>query len=188
MSYENAKIQILNHIMQFCLSRSYDGEKSHGGFGDSWFYSRMDDKPQKGDLVALQAAPASEWCLSWYKDIIPGKNEFLHKHVLESVLTGKICNWHNVSFMVLNRKELSRYPSWKWTDAQFKFQSKWYRACRKNRHYGYVPMPPVFIKNQVTVSIRKKWSQEIYADCQYPNWKKVLSRDMTEFYVDSTRD
>ncbi len=176
-----ARLQMLNYIINFCTSKNYGDGLNSGGFGDCYFEPK--DKPIPGDLVSLQSAPFSEWYLSWYREYVED-NKLGGVHVLESIETGKLCNWSNVSFCVLNRKLVNDHTIWKWTDQQFRFKEKWFRACYKKRNaHTDLPCFPEFKEDQsVTLKIRKRFGLGDDRSKQFSNWKKVLVKDMLEFY------
>ena len=182
-----ARLAIYNYITSFCLSRRY-GEHgpNEGGFEDNYFFSGCgdDDLPMPGDLVALSSAPTSEWHLSWYVGMEPGRNYYSNKHLLESVETGEICNWCNVGFMVLCRDVVKRHPEWRWTDAQWAFRDRWFRVCKQRRDaYMTLPVQPVFDKfGSVTLGTRKRYGLGSTYTKKFPNWRKVRIKDMLEFY------
>ena len=182
MEKYRAKLEILYYITSFCLSRNYGDGVNRGGISDCYFEPK--DRPDVGDLVVLTSAPCSEYYLSWYIGCTPKQDLFLNVHTLKSIETGNICNWSNVSFDRLNRKIVDDHPEWKWTDSQFKFKESWFRACYKTRDaYINRPIKPEFKDDgSVILSIRKMFSSEIVATKIFDNWKRVLVRDMLEFY------
>jgi len=177
-----AKIDILSYITRFCLSRNYGIGNNQGGLGENAFLPLED--PKVGDLVSLQSAPASEWYLSWYIEKIPRNDSFDTIHVLESIDTGELCNWSNVSFCVLNRDVVAEHPEWRWMDKQYEFKDRWFRACYKKRN-AYIDRPcrPEFREDDsVVLPLRKMFNMGDGTSKIFNNWKKVLVRDMLEFY------
>lgn len=181
-----AKLDILNYITSFCLSVNYGDGINRGGFGDSYFTPT--DTPKIGDLVILKSGRFTEWYLSWYVGYEQSNNgKFCDIHTLESIDTGKLCNWSNVSFNVLNKDVVDKKPRWKWTDKQFLFEKRWFNSCYEQRGaYINLPIPPKFKENgSVILSTRKRYSRSDGTRGKskvFKNWKKVLVKDMLEFY------
>ena len=172
-----AKIEILNFITQHSINE-YSSKTFVGGYSN---------KPVEGDLVALQLAPNTNWYLSWYHTSDGNENSFCENHLLESIETGELCNWSNVSFNVMEREHVDNHPEWRWEDKQFEFCSKWYRATKKADIYPSRPMQPIFAGLKVTLKIRRNFSDVILAEKTFDNYKKVLSRDMIKFCVDNIK-
>lgn len=174
-TYNRAKIEILNYITSFFLVRNY-GDKNVGCLHDCYFEPKRN--PIIGDLVALSSAPNTEWYLSWYME---NKSDI---HLLKSIETGKLCNWSNVSFFAMNRKEVDQFPKWRWTDKQYKFKDKWFRACYKKRDaYMVLPTLPEFkVDGSVKIGTRARFNLGEPNEKTFNNWKKVLVKDMLEFY------
>ena len=177
-----ARRDILSYITSFCLSRNYGTGANVGGLSENHFLPL--EVPKVGDLVSLQSAPVSEWYLSWYLEEIPRNDSFDTIHVLESVDTGELCNWSNVSFSVLNRSVVANHPEWRWSDKQYEFKDRWFNACyRKRNAYIDRPCKPEFREDgSVTLSTRKMFDYGEGSSRIFDNWKKVLVRDMLEFY------
>lgn len=185
-----ARLEILNYMFKFCLSRRYNGEsKNVGGHDNDYFvpYFSCGMLPQKGDLVALSSvSTTTEWYLSWYLDFMPGCDCFSNVHVLESIDNGNLCNWSNVSFYVMNRDIVDKNPQWKWTDKQFEFKKRWFKTCNKNTDYITSPCLPVFgDRFKVVLSTRKKYGFGDGAQHVFNDWRKVTIKDMVNFYDSS---
>lgn len=195
MEKSKARLEILNYIITRCKSINYGDDVNRGGFYNNYFFSNTlaDTPPEPGDLVCLTSARPSEWYLSWYVEYQPynknGEMSYSDIHVLESIETGRLGNWSNVGFDILNRDVVKENPHWRWTDKQYTFKDRWFRACYKKRD-AYITLPtfPVFHDGGgVTIGTRKRFSLGSSYFKKFANWKKVLVRDMLEFY-DSTVD
>ena len=183
-----AKIEILNYIMQFCISKKFGNGPTVGGLSDCFF--SPSDKPSVGDLVALTSAPNTVWYLSWYVQLQSRENQYCDIHTLKSIETGELCDWSNVSFYVLNRELIDKNPHWSWTDKQFQFKDKWFRACYRNRGaYHTLPKMPDFKEDgSVVLGTRKRFGFGEDTNKVFDNWKKLLVRDMLVFYDASCVD
>lgn len=181
-----ARIQILNYIVTRCKSINYGDGKNLGGFNNNYFFPNYPsgEPPIPGDLVCLTSASPSEWYLSWYLELIPQSDYYSNIHVLESIETGKVCNWRNVGFDILCRDVVKQYPEWRWTDKQYAFKDRWFRACYKKRAaFMTLPKSPIFHDGGgVTIGTRKRHGLGGEFNLKFPNWKKVLVKDMLEFY------
>jgi hypothetical protein len=191
MDKKRARLAILNYIVASCKSMKYGDMPTCGGFDKNYFtpYHGFsgDIVPQTGDLVTPTVAPHSEWYLSWYVEYISKGDHFEDIHVLESIETGRLCNWSNIGLDILCREVVKNHPEWRWTDKQYEFKDRWFRACYKKRDaYMTLPVPPTFHDGGgVTLGTRKRFGLGSSYYKKFPNWKKVLIRDMLEFY-DST--
>jgi len=176
-----ARLEILNHIAQFCLSQDF-GDRIRWG-GPHAFHTTYDERVQIGDLIALQSAPTSKWYFSWLIEIEvwPGGSRYL----LESIEDGTLCWWHNVGLYFLDRKVLADYPSWRWTDKQFAFKDRWWRVCFKDKDaYLTLPTFPIFGEDhRVTLGTRTRFGLDDHRPQKtFPDWRKVTKAMMAEFY------
>ncbi len=182
-----ARMEILNYITRFCLSWSSRSGLDNRCYGDGNF--KPIDDPVTGDLVALQSAPISEWYLSWVIQREEKGSSYDDKYLLESVDSNKLCNWENVSFYRLDRKIVDNHPQWRWEDKQFELRDKWVRAFKRRNAYIFRPCIPIFHDDgSVSLPVRKMFDQGEIARSTFPNWKKVLVRDMLEFYDSVNND
>jgi len=182
-SYKRSRIEILNYVLNFGTYKSWDNDRSVRLKEDDCYFVPT-GSPNKGDLVLLSSAPFGEWYLSWYLDTDPKENGF-DIHLLQSLETGKLCNWTNVSFNHLNRKFLDKRPDWRWVDKQWEFKDRWWRACyRKRDAHMTLPKMPVFHDDgSVTLSTRTRYNLDDKEPTRkFLDWRKVLVRDMLDFY------
>lgn len=151
---------------------------------DEEFWEGYGTKPQAGDLVSLKSAPASKWYLSWVHEIDP--NNGWPKYLLESIEDGSLCWWNNVGLNIYSRKEIRDKPHWKWNDAQYKFNSRWMRICKKNDAYIVLPCWAVFNPTgSVTLDVRIRFTLDGYRNPKtFPNWKKVTIKEMEAYYLE----
>ena len=179
-----ARLSILNYITTQCLSVRYGDGSASGGFGNNYFQSLIFERPEIGDLVTLSSAPQTEWYLSWYVGFEAKSDSFCDIHVLESIETGNMGNWSNVSFYVLCRDVVNDHPEWKWDDAQYRLKEKWFRACYKKRGaYITLPTRPIFDNfGGVELGTRTRFGMGPVYKRRFPNWKKLTVKMMLEFY------
>lgn len=179
---ERARMEILNYVTNFCLSRIYGDGKVYGGIhGFEGGLRTMDIRV--GDLVALSSAPTSKWHLSWVRDIDPSPD--YPRHLLQNIHDGELCWWGNVGLSNLERSEVSAHPSWQWIDDQHAFKDRWFRACHKTRDaYIVLPTFPDFGDDgSVTVGLRTRFALgDNLPSKTFPNWRKVKVREMLEYY------
>lgn len=117
-----------------------------GGFQ----FAERDRNPVPGDLVMLQSAPMTEWHLSWYVEKHPHRDE----HLLESLKTGKQCNWSNVGLIIMSRKWVRDYAKVRWTDEQFGFERLFTAERQKAEFYLHLPYIDRFEGDQVHIGFR----------------------------------
>lgn len=168
-----ARIQILSRVCSFPEIRSKD-----------WTCDMtVNDEVRVGDLVAMSSAPASKWYLSWVLEIKP--DLYGGNFLLESIDDGSLCWWTNIGLSWYDREKVRDNPHWRWTDKQFAFQARWWKVAYKwNDAYIMLPFWPVFDDNgAVTIGVRMRHSlSDFRKTITFPNWKKVLMKDMDEFY------
>lgn len=180
---ERARILILNHIAQFSLARVMSDGSPFGGLRDMAF--SFTDAAQPGSLVALQAAPATKWYLSWLIERSWPEGWACEQYLLESIEDGERANWSNVSLLEYDRGQVNRHPEWRWTDAQHAFNDRWRRVCSKERDaYIVLPVQAIFGGDgSVTLGTRTRHS---FDECRptriFPNWRRVTKKMMLEFY------
>jgi len=167
------------------------GANHNINFSKDHFFE-YNDTPKIGDLITLKSAPISEFYLSWYLGKERPKGWCEDRHLLESIETGELSYWHNISFAVFNREIVDKHPEWHWSDKQWQFKDKWFRTCYKKRDV-YINRPefPKFKDDgSVKLTLRKIFNHGNPTYKKFDNWKKVLVRDMLEFYdfVDSTKE
>lgn len=180
-----ARILILNFITQFSLSKEFGDGRSFGGLKS--FNASYEQKAVPGDLVALQAAPATKWYLSWLVSRQWPEGHACEQYTLESIEDGELCDWSNVGLMYYDREEVELHPEWRWTDEQHEFNDRWLRSCRKERDaYMHVPLMAQFSGDGVTLGLRTRWSLYGYKPSKtWDNWKKVTIKQMLQFYDDA---
>lgn len=181
-----AKIEILNYIISVCTNTFTRDSKlmvnnpkiEHG------FISTLLDRGNMpvGTLVKLTCVREStEYYLGWLREIKDGG-----VYLIESIENGKLCNWSNVGIEYMPIESIQYH--WKWNDHQFKIKDQWMRACYKSRDCHLLrPIYPEFSDsgNSFTLSLRKMFSDEIVSTKIFKDYRKVLVRDMLEFYDDS---
>ena len=177
-----ARLEILNYITHFCLSRNYGDGINRGGV--SAFRGVWGDEPAKvGDLVALQSSPVSKWYLSWLVEI--DKSQHDSRYLLESIEDGSLCWWENVGIEYFEREELVNHPNWRWTDKQFAFKDRWWRVCYKEKDaYIVLPLYPVFGEGfSVTIGTRTRFGFDDHQPMRtFDDWRKVTKKMMADCY------
>lgn len=180
--------QIMHHITSFGLTLSFDGGGKLPG--------RVTFTPEEtrgtvcpGDLVSLSSAPVSEWYLSWVVEF--DANDGYPRYLLESIETGKLCWWHNVSVHYMDRQQLADFPHWRWTDRQWAFKDRWWKVCYK-RYDAYLTLPlfPVFGDDglSVTLGTRKRWNEPHDSPSRrFVDFRKVTMKMMEDFYNECVR-
>lgn len=185
-----ARIEILNYIMQFCIVKCFGPNSFSFGQEETSFHGSHFDKkdPPIGSLCILQSAPTSIYYLGWLREIKPHQSSFCTQFLIESIEDGSRCWWSNVGIWHLPLETTNKFADWQWTDKQFEFQKRWYTCFRRSYIYNFRSMKPAFNEDgSVTVRIRKMWGSEVSAEKTFSNWKKVLSRDLKEFITENTK-
>lgn len=180
-----ARIEILNYIIQFCTVQCFSENSFSLGRKETSFHGNSFNKqePPIGSLCMLSSVPTSIYYLGWLREIKHDDSRFSTQFLIESIEDGSRCWWHNVGIWYLPIETSDRFPSWQWTDEQFAFQKKYDNAFRKRHAYGLRALNAVFdMDGGVTVKIRRMWSNDIFAEKTFSNYKKVLSRDLLKFY------
>lgn len=175
MAKNRARLEMLSELMSFPTINNKD-----------WGYNCGCDKPQIGDLVAMQSAPPSKWYLSWFREYDP--NNGWPKYLLESVDDGELCWWGNVGLTVYNREQVANRPRWKWEDKQFEFSDRWHKVCRNNDAYIVLGCQPVFSDDgsSVLLDVRIRFQFSDYRNPRtFPDWRKVTMKQMDAYYKES---
>lgn len=181
--------QIMHHITSFGLTMSFD-EGKHNLPGRVKFTpesTRGSVRP--GDLVSLSSAPVSEWYLSWVVEFdYNGGNP---RYLLDSIETGKLCWWHNVSVNYMDRKIVAENPQWRWSDRQWAFKNRWWKVCFKRCDaYLILPVFPTFGDDglSVTIGTRPRYSMgDHYPTRRFLDYRKVTMKMMEDFYNECVR-
>lgn len=181
-----SRLQILSHIMQFSLSREINGH-AYGGLNDMRFRENL--IPSIGSLVALSCAPASEWYLSWVRKV-----DFFSSgcsYTLESIETGEVCEWTNVSIFEYDTSQTQKHPEWKWTDQQHAFEKRWKVVCFQDMGaYIMVPCMAEFNNNNaVSLGFRVTFGLDEWTYKKtFDDWRKVTKKVMKEFYIEAEKN
>lgn len=188
-----ARQEILNYIITFCTKRNYGDGYSHLPDMKHSFYSTIIAGKQSipiDSLVMLTAAPFSKYYLSWLKEIEINEGGYSTRWLLESIEDGSLCWWENVQIWALPKETTDKFPSWRWTDKQFAFADKWSNACFKKRDaYIRLPCPPKFTEDGgVILTIRTRFGiNDDRPEKKFDDWKKILVKDMLQFYDESEK-
>lgn len=173
MSEASMKTQARYSIMNNILSYPSVGCRRWSG--------EISGEPKPGDLVALCSAPPDEWYLSWYLECLDSGG--MQKHLIESVETGRLAEYGNVSLAIYDREEVACHPEWRWTDRQFAFRDRWIKTCyRTIDNYPLRPNWPVFSNGaSVRLALRKHiW--QLDNDWRYEetfdDWRRVTKKMM----------
>lgn len=189
MSNTKAYAAIVDYLLQFGVSRIYENAESEYprttggsvGFVSTGFSSV--DSAKIGDLIRLESAPQSVWRLSWLREI-----KFEHggeSYLCESVKDGTLCWWSNVGISYFHRPTLKNHPEWKWSDAQYAFNEKWMKACKRHDPYLYRPLWADFAEDGTpTIGTRSRFDFDGFrATGTVPNWKKITQKALGEMYL-----
>ncbi|MFH6944586.1 hypothetical protein [Flavobacterium sp. FlaQc-50] len=180
-----ARIEILNFIIQFCTVKCFGPNSFSFGEEKTSFHGSHFNKqdPPIGSLCMLQSAPTSVYYLGWLRDIKASESRFSTQFLIESIEDGTRCWWSNVGIWHLPLEQTDKFPEWQWTDKQFAFKKKWHNCFKRRSAYGLRSLNPVFNEDgSVTLMIRKMWSNDIFKEKTFESWKKVLSKQLLEFY------
>jgi len=174
-----ARIEILNYIINFATTTYYD-EHRNISQKDWSFESVKSEALRDGDLVRISAAPFTKWYLSWFKEIRLHDNGW-HEFLLESIEDGGLCWWSNVSLVRFSPIKVKDMEHWKWDDNQWDFADKVKKVLSK--YYSINYYPPEFKEDgSVEVKGRYRWTQEHTESIKYPDYKKVLLKDLVAFF------
>lgn len=175
MRKDRARKQVLWHICQFSLGVEIDGQ-SYSGLREMRF--RPTDAPKVGSLVALKSMREPDFYLGWVHDV---KNTV---YTVESLETGELIDWTNVSVLEYDSRTTDKHPEWRWTDEQWSFKDRWDRLCYKEREaYIVLPLFPEFDGDAVTLStrIRHSWGDPPPSK-RFDAWQAVTDNDMLAYY------
>lgn len=184
-SYQKARKEIYNWLFQFSMLKKYED----GGFanhGTPFLYSFDNKHVRVGDLVIMGAHRHINWKVCWILDRKPKTSMFDDEWLCQSVETGELCWWHNVSFMVYDREEVQLHPHWRWNDRQFEFNDRWLKVCRKHDAYIVLPTMAEFGDDyNVTLRTRIRYGRSDYSPTKmFEDYRKVTKKDMSEFYLE----
>lgn len=179
MRKDRSRKAVLWYICQFSLGRMI-GDHAYAGF--STF--RETRAPAVGSLVALQSMRVHDFYLGWVHDVTQGTNGFDTVYAVESLETGEIINWSNVSVLEYDRSEVDAYPEWRWADQQWELKDLWEIVCYKERDaYIVLPCTPDFDGEAVTLSTRIRFGMgDAPAPKRFDDWRKVRKADMLEYF------
>ncbi|WP_348725678.1 hypothetical protein [Parabacteroides goldsteinii] len=182
-TFEKAKLEILNYVIIFCTNTLYDGDKYMPPFTPGSGFtsgSSFTSNPPLGSLIRLMAAPFTKWYLSWLIEIDNKQSGYL-KYLLKSIEDGSLSWWENVGVYYMPLELSDQFPQWKFNDKQYVFWGKWKKAAKWEKVYILIPLRPVFNELNVTLELRKRYSDDIVGCKTFPNWGKLTIREMREF-------
>lgn len=172
---------IMHSIASFCLSTEFEGGHVSPGFNKFFGGAFLSSDVRAGDLVALQAAPVSDWSFSWVIDVDKSDEERIGpRYLLESIFTGEQVWWSNVGVSYYDREKIDE--SWRWTDRQWVFCDRWLRTCAKNYNSSPSILVAAYPKfnddGSAIMRARKKWTSDIF-EIPIENWKKLTLANMS---------
>lgn len=171
-TYKRAFNLILNRLISLPTVRNTD-----------WI-SSFNYELKVGDFISLDAAPPSDWQLSWVEKLEPSSDRIL----LKSALTGQLCWWSNVGYTILKKERI--LDKFKWTDRQFLFDDKFSRAIRRNNDPVLTYGGCVFEGFKVTCYLRKRlgFSDDWRASITFEDFRKVKASQLNEFYITHSKE
>jgi len=181
MRKDRARKQVLWYICQFSLGVEIDGS-SYSGLRETRF--RPTNMPKIGSLVALQSMRDPDFYLGWVHEVKVGKIGFDTVYTVESLETGELIDWSNVSVLEYDSRTTDEHPEWRWTDEQWSFKDRWDRLCYKERDaYIVLPLFPEFDGDAVTLGtrIRHGWGDPPPSK-RFEAWQAVTDDDMLAYY------
>jgi hypothetical protein len=189
-TYYRSRFEILSWIMQFFTKNYYGSDDVSRVSATQGFHSEFmtGQDPPIESLCILIGAPATKWYLGWLVKIEPGYGGD-KQYTIRSIEDGSLCRWFNVDIKWLLPEVTDRFPSWKWTDKQFKVSDRWRRIARLNNDYTTVPLNPIFHDDgSVTLGTREKFGGLLedggYRPTKvFPSWKKLKTAEMKSFYL-----
>jgi hypothetical protein len=191
-----SRILILSDIMSFA-TQTYFGPDCNPRVNPEWSFLPgnslySDRRISPGALVTIDSASPTPWYLSWLVETKQGGGAFdSDRHLLESVETGELCWWSNVSLREYSPKRVAESPHWRWTDKQHEFNDRWLRVCHEKRDaYIVLPLRAVFGPDTlVTLGTRIRYNLgDPPASKTFPNWKKITSAMMLEYYDSAVKE
>lgn len=154
---------------------------------EGWKCRKQMVEPTPGDLVMLQAAPQSNWHLSFYRQTGDGEG-YGKQHLLESVKTGELCNWSNVSFHVIDREKCGIGHMANWDDAQFEFNDTFWKVYRKAGFYIAIPFIDSFDGDLVVIKFRTRHGfDDKVTELQPFHWRKATQKALLAFLSEGER-
>lgn len=178
--YTKAYTAIIDYLLAFGVGRCSHGQD----FGSKYihttasvgFSAEYEGGVMVGDLVRLGSMCTPEYRIGWLeetRELSPGNPEYL----IRSAKTGNLCWWGNVGISYFHRPTLKDFPSWRWTDDQFAFESLFNLACSKDDPYIYLPYIDEFLGDHVRVGMRIRFG--LSDDREFvliENWKKFVDK------------
>lgn len=130
-----------------------------------------------GDLVSLSCQNPSNWYLSWVVQV--GDSDY----ILESVETGELCRWYNISINIYDRVRIESNPSWRWTDKQHKLNNRWLKVCNLwNAAYLCRPMDIEYTDTGCVFKVYKLFDRGNIKSKNITNWKNITMKEMDKIY------
>jgi hypothetical protein len=184
-TFERARTEIMHYVLSFCVANRMDDAEYPRVWATEGFYSRRAERPvQVGDLVLLASAPASKWQIGWLREI-GEEGAGWPRYLIESLEDQSLCWWGNVDLRFFPRDKMQ--AGWRWSDRQFAFKDRWFRACYKIRDaYIVRPLFPVFGEGySVTLGTRTSHGfDDIQPKREFLDWRKVTIAQMLACYDD----
>lgn len=170
---DRSRKEVLWYVCQFHLGRQWGKPE--------WTPNRV---PHVGSLIALQSMRERDFYLGWVHAVAIGQNEFVTVYTVESLETGELIDWSNVSILECSRETTDKHPEWRWTDEQWAFKDRWDKLCYSERDaYIVLPIMPEFDGDAVTLGtrIRHGWWDRPPSK-RFEQWSEVSDDDMLAYF------
>lgn len=185
-TYLRAHRAIIDWMLQFCITRTYmEGDRKRKYPASTGFFPAQGGEMKPGDLVLVACAPAGKWRLSWLIEQrqFPGGD---WQYALASTEDREECWWSNISISYLDRDELANYQNWRWNDDEFEFNAKWFKACKQEDAYIYLPVSVRFVAGfQAEIGVHTRYNINEHRPVRtIADYRKATLKSLRALYVE----
>lgn len=195
-TYTRAHKLILDYILQFCTNMTlYDqslGRKRQ--IGASVGFYPLDGEERKtlcpGDLILVKSAAAGKWRLSWFIESDRPAGWIEDRYALASIEDREECWWSNIGITRFDPEEIKLHDNWRWNDEQFEFNDKWFKACKQEDAYIYLPVSVRFVAGfQAEIGVRSRWGLTEYRPTRMiEDYRKVTYKTLRALYLEMVEE